>query len=73
MDSQRIQNDLESMYSTWKNKIELGEDHLRLLGAPFLTHVTEDYCNAENRVLVIGQETLFWGFYDAETQAAFLR
>jgi hypothetical protein len=35
--------------------------------------VTDDYCYAEKRILVIGQETLFWGFYDEKTQSSFLR
>lgn len=38
-----------------------------------MIHVTDDYCYAEKRILIIGQETLYWGFYDGKTQAAFLR
>jgi hypothetical protein len=73
MDPQRLQNDLESMYSSWKTNIKFSEDHSRSLGSPFLIHVTDDYCYAEKRILSIGQETLYWGFYDEKTQAAFLR
>jgi hypothetical protein len=73
MDPQRLQNDLELMYSSWKANIKFSEDHARLLGPPLLIHVTDDYCYAEKRILVVGQETFEWGFYNEKRQSSFLR
>ena len=41
-DPQSLQHDLESMYSSWKMNIKFSEDHARLLGSPFLIHVTPE-------------------------------
>ena len=68
MDHQEMQRRLESLYSDWKAALRFTVEEAHSLVPPFLLYVTDDYCRAERRVLVYGQETGGWG-WDSREQA----
>jgi hypothetical protein len=60
MDQHIIQANLSAQYTKWKNTIRFSKEQAEQLSPPLLLHVTEDYCRAEIRVLLLGQETKGW-------------
>jgi hypothetical protein len=72
MDKSTVQAKLSSLYNDWKSTLQIKEEHAKSLWSPFLIHVTDDYCSAKKRILVLGQETRGWGF-NSEEQASYLR
>jgi hypothetical protein len=72
MNYEDVQARLLSSYRAWKNSIHFNNEDANSLGPPLLLHVTEEYCRAEKRILVIGQETNYWGFNE-DGQRYFLR
>ena len=72
MDRQLTQTKLESLYADWKSTVQFSTDEARNLSAPLLLNVTEEYCQAERRVLFIGQETFGWS-WNSDLQNAYPR
>ena len=66
MDYREVQKKLEALYSDWKATLRLSDEEADSLFPPYLLSVTEDYCRADRRVLVYGQETGGWGWDEAE-------
>jgi hypothetical protein len=66
MDYHEVQKKLEALYSDWKATLRLSDEEADSLFPPYLLSVTEDYCRADRRVLVYGQETGGWGWDEAE-------
>ncbi len=55
-----LQARLEALYTSWKATLQFTNEEAGSLGSPMLLHVTKDYCQAEQRVLLLGQETYGW-------------
>ncbi len=60
MDQKTLQARLEALYADWKATLKFTNEEANSLGSPLLLHVTKDYCLAERRVLLLGQETYGW-------------
>ena len=60
MDQKALQARLEALYADWKATLQFTKEEANSLGSPLLLHVTKDYCLAERRVLLLGQETYGW-------------
>jgi len=62
MDQQITQAKLLRLYADWKSTIQFSREEAERLSPPLLLHVTEEYCRAETRILLLGQETCGWGW-----------
>jgi hypothetical protein len=60
MEQADVQARLEALYTDWRAALRLTENEADCLGSPLLLHVTEAYCSAKRRVLLLGQETYGW-------------
>ena len=60
MDEKTVQSRLEALYATWKAALQFTKEECGNLSPPLLLHVTEDYCQAVRRILLLGQETKGW-------------
>jgi hypothetical protein len=70
VESHEVQIQLEALYADWKATLRLSKEEAASLSPPLLLHVTDDYCRAEQRVLLYGQETYGWG-WDSQLQATY--
>jgi hypothetical protein len=60
MNRKNVQAELHSAYSEWRETLRLNLENGGDLSSPLLLSVTEDFCNAERRIMVFGQETFGW-------------
>jgi hypothetical protein len=60
MDRQTTQTRLEALYADWKGTLRFSKEEADSLSSPLLLDITEEYCHAYRRVLVLGQETKYW-------------
>jgi hypothetical protein len=60
MDRVKIQTKLNTAYDTWKAELTARQANFAGFGPPLLLSVTEEYCQAETRIIVFGQETNGW-------------
>ena len=61
-----MQGQLIQAYSKFKEKSVLPDILQERLSPPLLLKVSEAWENSKKRVLVVGQETLGWGFHEGE-------
>jgi hypothetical protein len=57
-----VRSSLESIYRRWRQNLEPSGLSLRDWSTPLLLHATDEYCAADLRVIVYGQETQGWGW-----------
>jgi hypothetical protein len=50
----------EGAYESWKHSVQFSKEEGDLIGPPLLLHITPEFWNAEQRILVYGQETYGW-------------
>ena len=62
MDYEQVQKSLLHSYVEWKAGLQFSPEEAASLSPPLLLSVTEDYCKAEKRIIVFGQETYGWGW-----------
>ena len=55
---EQIQKSLVEVYDAWKSGLQFSDQEAAHLSPPLLLSVTDEYCNAERRILLFGQETL---------------
>ena len=61
-----MQEQLIEQYEQLKGNFSFEADLAGRLSAPLCLHVSEKWKNSESRVLIIGQETLGWNFFDGQ-------
>ncbi len=59
---EQIQKNLVDVYDAWKSGLQFSDQEAAHLSPPLLLSVTDEYCNAERRILLFGQETFGWGW-----------
>ena len=60
MDRAAAQAKLLKVYHNWKKDLKVSPENASEFSPPLLLGVTEEYCRAQTRVLIIGQETFGW-------------
>jgi hypothetical protein len=64
VDQQEIQSKLGGVYRRWKSQFDPKGLNLDEFSPPLLLAVTNDYCRAQMKIVVYGQETSGWGWND---------
>ena len=57
-----VQQQLASAYSDWRHCLDIDGLPLERMSPPILLRVTERYCDARTRIIVLGQETHGWSW-----------
>jgi hypothetical protein len=60
MDRHTAQIKLQALYADWRGTLRFTKEEADSLSPPLLLHLNEEYCRAERRILLLGQETRGW-------------
>jgi hypothetical protein len=62
MDPTATQTKLAALYRDWRATLQFTNEQADALSPPLLLRVTPEYCRADRRVLMLGQETHGWAW-----------